>query len=572
MTDRRIQSENMEIAPGGARPVAEERIASPRPILDARAVRDMLGAAFALLRQHKEEVDALNVFPVPDGDTGANMTLTMQSAWKEIEGRDGNHAGELLRRFAGGAIRGARGNSGVILSQILRGMADAIENHPVFDAPALARALRQGQRTAYQGVMQPVEGTILTIIRAMADAGERAAALNEDIAFLLESALNQAREALAQTPEMLPVLKQAGVVDAGGQGLVYLLEGMTRFVRGEPIAAASAPVVTAGPQPLLHDVGDEWGYDIQFLIYHARADEATIRRRLVELGGNSIVVGGAGPVIKVHVHGDDPGPFLSYGASLGHLDDIVVENMTLQTLRRGGAWSEIAGEQQEMGPKDGACTNVVAVAAGQGFAQVFRSLGACQVIWGGQTMNPSTEDLLHALAQVAEPEVIVLPNNKNIMLAARQAAGLCDKPVHVVETHTLPQGVAAMFAFNPELAAAENARQMRAMAAQVHTIEVTTAVREAHINGVEVQEQSAIALVDGELCCAGQDVNEAALQALDSLLAEEEADVITVYDGLPAEEGQVQQLMRKIAERHPDMDVERISGGQPHYHYIISVE
>ena len=573
MTEHRIQSENIEIAPGDARPAADERIASHRPILDARAVRDMLGAAFVVLRQHKDEVNALNFFPVPDGDTGSNMAMTVESAWTEIADAEASRAGTLLRRFALAAIRGARGNSGVILSQIFRGMADAIADCQVIDAPALARALRQGQQAAYQGVMQPVEGTILTIMRAIADAGERAAARNKDITFLLESALAQAQETLAQTPEMLPVLKQAGVVDAGGQGLVYLLEGMTRFLRGEPITAANTTIATATQQAHLHVLGDEWGYDIQFLIYDAQADAATIRHRLDELGGNSIVVGGTGSVIKVHVHGDDPGPFLSYGASLGQMDDIVVENMTLQTLRRRGEGKdESTPEKEETVLADDFCTNVVAVAAGDGFARVFRSLGVCQVVAGGQTMNPSIEDLLHAVSHLDAAEVIILPNNKNIILAAQQAAQLCDKTVHVVETRTLPQGVAAMVAFNPELDAGKNARQMQAMAMQVRTIEITTAVRDAHINGVEVQEQSAIALVDDELCCAGQDVNEVALQALASLLAEEEADVITLYDGLPAEDKLVQQLVQQIKKRYPEMDVERIWGGQPYYHYIISVE
>ena len=551
----------------------------PILVLTAQEMQKMLGAGLTVLQQHRAEVDALNVFPVPDGDTGANMTLTMQSAWKEIEGAAYDHAGALLRAFAKGAIRGARGNSGVILSQILRGMAEAAGELPEFDAHAMVRAFRQGQKIAYQGVMMPVEGTILTIISAIADASEHAAALSDDIGFLMATSLNKARDTLARTPEMLPVLAQAGVVDAGGQGLVYILEGMTRFLSGEPLETDLMPEAPREPQPQLDELGDQWGYDIQFLVYNAGPDENEIRQKLVELGGESIVVGRAGDITKVHVHGNDPGPFLSYGASLGHLEDIVVENMTLQTLRRRQreeerqASEKSSDDQALEADRGGHCTNVVAVAPGEGFAQVFKSLGACEVVSGGQTMNPSTDDLLQALARVPESEIILLPNNKNIIMAARQAATMSDKDVHVVETRTPPQGVAAMFAFNPELSAEENARQMQAMAAQVHTIEVTRAVRDAHINDMDVIAGSAIALVDGELRCSGADPDDLALQTVEALLEEgEESDIITIYFGQPTPPERAHHLAQLIEERYPDMEVDVVSGGQPHYHYIISIE
>jgi DAK2 domain fusion protein YloV len=556
--------------------MSDSQSASPTRVLKAPDVRDMLGAALTVLRQHRDEVDALNVFPVPDGDTGANMALTMQSAWKEIEGKTFDHAGAMFRAFAMGAIRGARGNSGVILSQILRGMSDVLGDSPEFKALTLARAFRQGQKIAYQGVMQPVEGTILTIIRAVADASEHAVALNDDIGFLFETSLNKARAVLAQTPDMLPVLKQAGVVDAGGQGLVYIIEGMTRYVQGETIPATQQAAPAPGPRPDLADLGDEWGYDIQYLIYNARPDEDAIRRKLIELGGESIVVGRSGSITKVHVHGEDPGPFLSYGASLGHLDDVVVENMTLQTLRRRGEWDDNGPVSTDAGQEEMTsgehCSNVVAVAPGEGFARVFESLGACQVVTGGQTMNPSAEELLQALERVPKSEIIILPNNKNIIMAAHQAASLSDKKVFVVETRTLPQGVSAMFAFNPDLEAAENVRQMQAMIAHVHAIEVTTAVRDTQINGVEVSKNNAIAMVDGELCCTGAHPDEVAQQAIASLEEKEESDVITIYYGLPSSEEQAQNLARTLAERYPDKEIDVLSGGQPHYHYIISVE
>ncbi|HFQ95833.1 MAG TPA: DAK2 domain-containing protein [Anaerolineae bacterium] len=533
----------------------------------------MLRAALESLRAHREEVNALNVFPVPDGDTGTNMTLTMQAAWKEIEGLESDHAGEIMRAAAHGAIRGARGNSGVILSQIFRGMADAAGGLPAWDANALAHAFRQGQRAAYQGVMQPVEGTILTIIRAMADASEHAAALSDDIGFLLTTSLSKAREALAQTPEMLPILQEAGVVDAGGAGLVYLLEGVTHAVTGEAMpSASSAPAA----QPRLEALPDEWGYDIQFLIYDAQPGEEAIRRRLIDLGGESIVVGRSGRVTKVHVHGENPGPFLAYGASLGLLDDVVVENMTLQTLRRKGIWTE-EGPERGAGPVASArtedfCIPVVAVTAGEGFAEVFRSLGACHIVAGGQTMNPSTDELLQAIARVPEPEVILLPNNKNILMAARQAAELSDKAVYVVESRTLPQGVAVLFAYRPQASAEENAEAMRRALADVHTIEVTEAVRDAAIDGVQVQKGAIIALVDGRLCCTGDDPGQTALQALETFLSEGDYEMVTVYVGQPMAEADARALAQAIEARHPDVEVEVVAGGQPHYHLIISVE
>jgi dihydroxyacetone kinase-like predicted kinase len=280
--------------------------------------------------------------------------------------------------------------------------------------------------------------------------------------------------------------------------MTYTLTGEARPLPSVPLTPAVRPRAEALPE--------EWGYDIQYLVYNARPDEESIRHKLIELGGESIVVGRAGPVTKVHVHGEDPGPFLSYGASLGHLDDVVVENMTLQTLRRRGEWDEEGGTATTAETDEAAdelCSNVVAVAPGEGFARLFKNLGACQVVAGGQTMNPSTEDLLQAVEQVPESQVIILPNNKNIIMAAKQAAELSDREVYVVETRTLPQGVAALFAFNPELGAAENARLMQSMATQVSTIEVTIAVRDANIDGVAVSEGEAIAMLDGHLCCTG---------------------------------------------------------------------
>jgi len=552
---------------------------TPPPLhqIDGAKLRSMLRGGMTLLRAHRDEVDSLNVFPVPDGDTGANMLLTMQSAWREVDHLDTPHAGALLRTFARGAIRGARGNSGVILSQILRGMAETTGDLEVLNAQTLAQAFRQAQITAYKGVMQPVEGTILTIIRAIADASEHAAALSDDLVFLLETSLSKAQETLARTPEMLPVLKEAGVVDAGGAGLVYLLEGIARVAAGETLDIEPEPTVISRTTPHLEALGDEWGYDIQFLVYNAPASEDEIRQKLIEMGGESIVVGRADNVTKVHVHNENPGPFLAYGASLGHMDDIVVENMTLQTLRRTGQWSEdgelknAVSPDPQMPESQTFSTNIVAVAAGEGLQQVFRSLGACEVVAGGQSMNPSTEDLLQALERVPEQDVIILPNNKNIILAAKQAAALTDqKKAFVVETRTIPQGIAAMFAYNPELDAARNAELMQEMAESVHTIEITRAIRDARVNGVKVSKNEAIAIIDGDIRYTDENPEHVALQAVAALMAD--GDVITIYVGDPAEPDRARLLTETLRTRYPDMEVEVVPGGQPHYHYIISIE
>ncbi len=542
--------------------------------LDGRQLKAMLYGALENLRQHQQEVDALNVFPVPDGDTGANMTLTMQSAWREIENLTTSHVGTIMKAASHGAIRGARGNSGVILSQIFRGMAEIMEPLDVLDAPSLARAFRQGQKVAYHGVMHPVEGTILTIIRAIADASEHAVALSQDIAFLLTISLDKARDTLQQTPDMLPVLKEAGVVDAGGAGLLYLLEGMAKVALGKPVLLAEPQADASPSTPNLNTLADEWGYDIQFLVYDAPENEEEIRKKLVEMGGESIVVGRAGRITKVHVHSDNPGPFLAYGAALGQLDDIVVENMTLQTLRRKGLWQEDASLFAPHAAQQAShhCADIIAVAAGDGFAKVFRSLGACEVVAGGQTMNPSTDDLVRAIERAPGDEVILLPNNKNIIMAAHQATQLSSKKVFVIESKTLPEGIAALLAYNPQLSIAENAAIMQTALSEVHTIEVTRAVRQATLHGVGVQQDQAIALIDGRLCCAGEGPEEVALQALASILEADHFDVITIYFGQPIGEERAQQLGDQIQNRYPDLEVEVVEGGQPHYHYIISVE
>jgi DAK2 domain fusion protein YloV len=555
----------------------------------------MIGAGFTWLKQHGHIVNALNVFPVPDGDTGTNMVLTMQAAWKaalealhvapEADSLPDEAPAELVAKsLASGAVRGARGNSGVILSQILRGFAEHLRGHGEIDAATLVAALHQARESAYKGVLKPVEGTILTVIREVSEAGGHAAAISDDIRFIFRTITQKAQQALARTPELLPVLKQAGVVDAGGQGLCYLLEGMSRYLGGERVPApeqvamgGTSPAEPVLPQPDLSGFAEEeWGYDIQYLIYGAQVEEETVRARLLALGGESVVVGRTGSVIKVHVHGRDPGPFLSLGASLGQLDDIVLENMTLQTLRRQGRWREdvsigpvAAPAATSYGPE---CPNVVVVVSGEGLRRVFASLGVCAFVDGGQTMNPSAEELAQAAETLPGEEVIILPNNKNIVLAAHQAAQLCRKRIHVVETRSLPQGIAAMLAFNPHASGAHNVAAMTRAAQAVKTGEITAAVREARFQETVVKPGDIIGLYEGELVCCEATPEAAVYRLLERMDPEGEAELFTLYYGRPVTPAQAEALRAGLEARYPDRVIEMLAGDQPHYHYLIAVE
>ena len=566
-----------------------DRYPPDQPIrhIDGLDLRALLYAAYAWLERHYEIVNRMNVFPVPDGDTGTNMLLTVKRAWEEIAEDESEHAGQVLSRIAHGALMGARGNSGVIFSQILRGMVKRLADRPKLDAASLAAGLEEGAQTAYRGVSQPVEGTILTVAREMAEAARAAARLEHDLRFFFEQSLQAAQEALANTPNLLPVLKQAGVVDSGGMGLCYIWEGMTRALRGEVITRSTEELATAEAD--LSALPDEWGYDVQFLIYADEVDEDEVRQHLEALGGHSIVVGKAGNVIKVHVHGDDPGPFLSYGASLGHLDDIVVENMTLQTLRRKGkapAPAQVSADQPPpaaepatdlhpaallAGGETPSRTAVIAVSPGPGFDEILRSLGVQAIVPGGQTMNPSTADILQAIERVPQEEVIILPNNKNIVMAAEEAAKASQKRVHVVPSRSLPQGIAAMLAFNPDAGVEENAAALTEALNNVVTGRVTVAVSDAHLDDIEVKAGQFIGLVEDRLVATGPDLEQVVLETLHKMGAEER-EIITLYYGDTVDEAQANALADKVRDAFPDQEVEVLYGGQPHYPYILSAE
>ncbi len=542
-------------------------------VVDGERFKRLVYAGLVWLRQHQEEINALNVFPVPDGDTGTNMVLTMQSAWEEVAGLEENNVGQVAHRVAHGALMGARGNSGVILSQIWRGMARHLDNKEWLTASDLAAALEEGVRTAYRGVIRPVEGTILTVAREAAEEAARAAGRTTDLSVVLERAVRRAWDALARTPDLLPVLAEAGVVDAGGQGLCVILEGMMRALRGEVMDEPAIAAATAGGPAFAAEAvpEEEYGYDVQFLIVGQNLDVEAIRRDIDAMGTSTLVVGDA-ETVKVHVHVPDPGVPLSYAVRLGSLRDVVVEDMQAQyrefvrareQARPAPALTVAGAPPREVG--------VVAVVSGEGLEKVFLSLGASAVVPGGQTMNPSTEEILRVVESLPAPKVVILPNNGNIILAARQAQELSRKEVAVVPTRSIPQGVAALLAFNHQAGLEENAAAMARAAEDVRTGEVTTATRDAQLNGVTVRQGQIIGLQDDQLVVSGETVDEV-VEALLEKMDVADREIVTLYYGAGVRQEEAEALAAHLQEKYPDQSFEVVYGGQPHYFYILSAE
>ncbi|MBC7232402.1 MAG: DAK2 domain-containing protein [Chloroflexi bacterium] len=555
------------IGEGGLQPTPPARKEDKSTTCDGYELRRLIESSTAWLEAHIDYINSLNVYPVPDGDTGTNMYLTMQAALREISTVSDNSVTAVTRALAHGALMGARGNSGVILSQIWRGVAKYLDGKEQITASDWALALREGATTAYKGVLRPVEGTILTVVREAAEAATRAAAESNDISYVLERTVERAQDALARTPELLPVLKEAGVVDAGGQGLCIILEGFLRHLRGEQISLKLEPRAAARLEQEPTPEG-EYGYDIQFLIEGQNLPIDDIRTAIEAMGESVLVVGDAN-TIKVHVHSDDPGRVISYATSKGTLRDVVVENMQLQYRQF------LAQQKQEPRPAPAAQPlsdiGIVVVVNGDGLRRVFESLGAGATVPGGQTMNPSTEELLQAIASLPANKVIVLPNNPNVILAAQQAQRMSSKEVVIVPTKSIPQGISALLAFNYQSDLKTNADLMERAASQIQTIEITNAIRSVQINGLKVQEGQFIGLLNGELVEANDDlqkVTQAVLQRIDMTRYE----IITVYWGDAVTQEQAEQLASWIAERYPDKEVELVEGKQPYYHYIISVE
>ncbi len=548
---------------------------------NGQQLRKLTQAGLIWLERNQQHVNELNVFPVPDGDTGINMVLTMQSAYRRIQNQDETHVGKVAGELAHGAMMGSRGNSGVILSQIWRGLARGFKEKAIFNADDLALAFREAAETAYNGVTRPVEGTILTVIREAAEEAADAARKSRDLRFMLERVLERCQQALARTPDLLPILKEAGVVDSGGQGLVYILTGMLRYVHGQMGDMEMTMTQNKAVSPLVdtpaqaHAVPDggqlEFPYDVQFILKGQNLNVKLVTDTIDVMGDSTVVVGDD-RTIKVHVHVKDPGQPISYAVSLGAIMDVVVENMQEQmedivattiTFPPVPYIPEISLQPDQIG--------VVAIAAGSGLTNVFRSLGAATVVNGGQTNNPSTEEILQAIGAVPTNKVIVLPNNKNIILAAEAARDLSHKQVAVIPSRTVPQGISAMMGLNADGELMAICQAMTAAMGDVATGEITRATRSVTMDEVDVKEGQFIGLVDGRLRACESTMTEVLAQVLEQM-AMDEREIVTLYYGQDVSESEASAVAEQIEKLYPDIEVELLDGGQAYYYYILGAE
>ncbi|MGI6187046.1 DAK2 domain-containing protein [Brevibacillus sp. MCWH] len=559
--------------------------------LDGVLFSRMVHFGARLLSSNAKVVDGLNVFPVPDGDTGTNMNLTLMSGVEELSRRESVSIGEAAAALARGLLMGARGNSGVILSQLFRGFSKAVSGKDVISARQFAEALKAGVDSAYQAVMKPVEGTILTVAREAAEKAVYTARATDDVLVVMEKTYEQAQAALLRTPDMLPVLKEVGVVDSGGQGLLFVYEGFLRALRGETsderAAEAKQSAAKVDLDELVHEQHSAqvhlkteditYGYCTEFMIRLVNSTEPnkkpfseTVFRHHLDQMGDSLLVISDDELVKVHIHAEHPGSVLEYAQQFGSLHRIKIENMREQhanILRE----EEKKGSEGKAQPMEPLPYGLIAVAAGGGIAEIYRSMGVHVVVEGGQTMNPSTEDFVKAVEGLDAKQVIILPNNSNIVMAAQQAAALADKPVTVIPSKSIPQGMAALVAFNAGADLETNTQAMTAAIGQVKTGLVTRAVRDTRMGDVEIKEGDFIGIAEKEIVTAGTDLLESA-KALLNCLVDEETGIVTIFLGEGVEEEQAEALQEVLAEAHPDVEVEILAGGQPLYPFIFSVE
>ncbi|MFC2008052.1 DAK2 domain-containing protein [Chloroflexota bacterium] len=541
-----------------------------RSSIGGQDLREMFAEATSWLEKNSAEIDALNVFPVPDGDTGTNMLLTMRSTMEESYRAPDHSAAGVAQAMAKGALMGARGNSGVILSQIWRGLAQGLADKESLGAAELAGALQVSAEIAYKGISNPVEGTILTVIReASAAAQEQVSAGNDDLISVMEATVNAAGESVANTPGLLKVLKDAGVVDAGGQGLYTILEGSLRYLSGEAektqfkkpqIIVSELGPGTRLPQTLAAEE-IPFGYCTEFLLKGEKLQPDKIRKHM-EKEGESLIVVGDDTAVRVHIHTAEPGKVVQYATKLGTVHQASMRNMDEQHQD----WVEL--QKDRMPAAD---TAIIAVVSGDGITDVFTSLGVALVVPGGQTMNPSTKDILQAVETVGSEKIIILPNNQNIVMTANQVQSLTTKTVEVVPTETIPQGVAALLAFDYEADLPTNTQIMLKAISATRTIEVTRSVRSTQVGDLKIKKKQPIGLLDGELVVAGNDNPDVIIQTLGRIDLDK-AEVITIYYGADIEEDKAEGISTVIREKYPELQIEVVRGGQPHYDYIISVE
>lgn len=549
------------------------------------------------LNKRVKDIDALNVFPVPDGDTGTNMNLSLTSGINELKKKNSDHLGKNAEALAKGLLMGARGNSGVILSQLFRGFSKSVLSYETIDSKQFADALKLGVETAYKAVMKPVEGTILTVSREAAEEGIKVARRESDITIVMEAILNKGKESLARTPDLLPVLKQVGVVDAGGQGLLFIYEGFLAVLKGEKVVSEFIQPITED-KPNLKEIAHrevpvqaqlstediEFGYCTEFIIglneefvKNKSFDEFAFRDS-ISVYGDSLLVVADDEIVKVHIHAEEPGNVLNFAMKYGSLHKIKIDNMREQhshiLMDEQGHGDYFDYEQDEN--EDTITTSkqpygIIAVAMGDGVIDIFKSLGVDFVISGGQTMNPSTEDIVNAINELNAENIIILPNNSNIILAAEQAQSLLEQPIAVVPSKSIPQGIASLLAFNIGATLEENKETMIEALQNVKTGQVTYAVRDSKFDNIDIKEGDFIGIADGKIITTTEDLIETSYSLLTEMIEEDE-EIITIIYGEDVTEEQVNELEQKILERFPDVEIEVHNGGQPIYYFIFSID
>ncbi|MGN0398655.1 MAG: DAK2 domain-containing protein [Blautia sp.] len=544
--------------------------------VDAKMLGRMFLAGARNLEAKKEWINELNVFPVPDGDTGTNMTLTILSAASEVNALTDPSMKMLAKAISSGSLRGARGNSGVILSQLLRGFAKVIEQYDEIDAPTFAKAFEKGVETAYKAVMKPKEGTILTVAKGAAVKAEEIADDCKDLNIFFEEVIAYADKVLSQTPDMLPVLKEAGVVDSGGQGLLEVMRGAYDGYLGKEISMDfEAPKASGIVKPAPAEESDiKFGYCTEFIIMlekeFSEKDEHDFKEFLMSIG-DSLVVVADDEIVKVHVHTNDPGLAIQKALTFGQLSRMKIDNMRLEHHEKVIKEAEkMAAMQKEQEPEKE--VGFISVSAGEGMSGIFRDLGVDYLIEGGQTMNPSTEDVLQAIEKVNAKNIFIFPNNKNIILAANQARDLTeDRNIIVIPTKTIPQGITAMINYVPEKTVEQNTEEMLECIENVKTGQITYAVRDTKIDEKEIHQGDYMGIGDHGILAVGQELEGITLETVDAMV-DEESEIISVYYGADVKDEDAHRLGEKLEERYPDFDVEVNEGGQPIYYYVVSVE
>ena len=545
--------------------------------------QEMVQAASTRLNKQAEYVNSLNVFPVPDGDTGTNMGMTIENGAKEVADKSASTVGEVAAIFAKGLLMGARGNSGVITSQLFRGFSQSVKGKDELDGQALALAFQSGVEVAYKAVMKPVEGTILTVSRGAAIGAKKKAEATNDAVEVMKAALEGAKAALAKTPDMLPVLKEVGVVDSGGQGLVFIYEGFLSALTGEYIASEDFQATPATMSQMINaehhksvagHVATEditFGYCTEIMValkqgptYVKDFDYDEFRNYLNELGDSLLVVNDD-EIVKVHVHTEDPGLVMQEGLKYGSLVKVKVDNM------RNQHEAQLEKEEKASKPAEEKEYAIIAVVAGDGLAEIFKAQGVDYIISGGQTMNPSTEDFIKAVYQVNARNIIFLPNNKNIFMAAQSAAEVLEQPTTVIETRTLPQGLTSLLAFDSGKTIEENHERMTAALSDVVSGSITTAVRDTTIDGLEIHENDNLGMVDGKILVSNPDMLTT-LKATFAKMLDEDSEIVSIYIGEDGDEELANGLAQDLMEEYEDLEVEIHQGNQPVYPYIFSVE